>query len=187
MKRTVFLLTTILVSSMVFAQVPDFFKYQTVERGYSGDLITEQNSGFVRIGNSDVTVIEGQVPFTTASDRRLKKNIRDLSSGLDFILKLNPVEYQMKYGDTKLNFGFIAQDLEWLVGTNNSMLTIGSDDDRTLGLRYTDLIAPIVKAIQEQQILIERVVNENVALKNEIADLKQQLEVIDHAEVYTIK
>jgi trimeric autotransporter adhesin len=105
----------------------------------------------VRIGNSSVTVIEGQVAFTSASDERLKKNIKDLSNGLDFITKLRPVEYQIRKGDEKTNYGFLAQDIEKLVGTNNSLLTIGGDANRTLGLRYTDFIAPMVKAIQEQQ------------------------------------
>lgn len=36
------------------------------------------------------------------------------------------------------------------------MLGIGEDRERTLSLRYTDFIAPMVKAMQEQQALIER-------------------------------
>ncbi|MBX2969966.1 MAG: tail fiber domain-containing protein [Cyclobacteriaceae bacterium] len=113
-------------------------------------------SNKVRIGNGAVTVIEGQVGFTAASDKRLKKDIRSLDVGLDFILKLNPVSYQMKnFNDGKLNWGFLAQDIETLVGDENAILTIGGDADRTLGLRYTDFIAPLVKAVQEQQVLID--------------------------------
>ncbi|HJW30793.1 MAG TPA: tail fiber domain-containing protein, partial [Saprospiraceae bacterium] len=49
----------------------------------------------VRIGNSSITVIEGQVDWTFPSDGRFKYNIQDLSvSGLDFIKKLRPVTYQ---------------------------------------------------------------------------------------------
>ncbi|GEM_PF-5216128 len=135
----------------------------------------------VRIGNGAVSVIEGQVAFTSASDMRLKKNIKDLSTGLDFILKLRPVEYQMIQGDNKTNYGFIAQDIEQLVGANNSMLTIGADADRTLGLRYTDFIAPLVKALQEQQVQIDALKAENAQLKNnakEIQNLKAELEAI---------
>lgn len=135
----------------------------------------------VRIGNTAVSVIEGQVAFTSASDMRLKKNIKDLNSGLDFILKLRPVEFQMKQGDDKINYGFIAQDIEKLIGTNNSMLTIGGDADRTLGLRYTDFIAPLVKALQEQQAQIDALKAENTQLKNdakEIQNLKAELEAI---------
>lgn len=113
-------------------------------------------SNKVRIGNTAVNVIEGQVAFTAASDKRLKKDIQSLDVGLDFIMKLNPVSYQMKaFNDAKLNWGFLAQDIETLVGDENAILTVGGDADRTLGLRYTDFIAPLVKAVQEQQALID--------------------------------
>jgi hypothetical protein len=130
-------------------------------------------SNKVRIGNTAVSVIEGQVAFTSASDMRLKKNIKDLNSGLD--------EFQMKQGDNKINYGFIAQDIEKLIGSNNSMLTIGGDADRTLGLRYTDFIAPLVKALQEQQLQINILKAENALLKNntkEIQSLKAELQAI---------
>ncbi|HEX3935060.1 MAG TPA: tail fiber domain-containing protein, partial [Puia sp.] len=51
-------------------------------------------SNKVRIGNSAVTVIEGQVPFTTPSDGRYKFNVEENVKGLDFILHLRPVTYQ---------------------------------------------------------------------------------------------
>jgi len=123
-------------------------------------------SNKVRIGNATVSVIEGQVAFTAASDKRLKQDIQDIDTGLDFILKLKPVSYQMKnLADNRLNWGFIAQDIEKLVGEENAILTIGGDEDRTLGLRYTDFVAPLVKAVQEQQL--------------EINSLQEQLEKRD--------
>ncbi|MBX2914959.1 MAG: tail fiber domain-containing protein [Cyclobacteriaceae bacterium] len=110
----------------------------------------------VRIGNTAVTVIEGQVGFTAASDKRLKENITSLTAGLDFISKLKPVSYQMKdFADKRTNWGFIAQDIEAIVGDSNAIVTVGGDADRTLGLRYTDFVAPLVKAVQEQQTEIE--------------------------------
>ena len=118
-------------------------------------------SNKIRLGNAAITVIEGQVPYTNPSDRRLKTNINDIGLGIDFIKKLRPVTYQMKIGDGRQHWGFIAQEIEDLVGTDNSVLTIGEDSTRSLGLRYTDFIAPIVKAMQEQQ--------------KEIEDLKAQL------------
>jgi predicted RNase H-like nuclease (RuvC/YqgF family) len=38
-----------------------------------------------------------------------------------------------------------------MVGDKNAVLTVSGDKERTLGLRYTDFIAPLVKAVQEQQ------------------------------------
>jgi hypothetical protein len=138
----------------------------------SGAIVNASNK--VRIGNTDVSVIEGQVAFTSASDLRLKKNIKDLATGLEFITKLRPVEYQMRKGDDKINYGFIAQDIEKLVGTNNSLLTIGGDVDRILGLRYTDFIAPMVKAIQEQQVIIKEQQKEIDELKDLVKTLMRK-------------
>jgi hypothetical protein len=143
----------------------------------SGAIVDVSNK--VRIGNDNITVIEGKVAFTNLSDRRVKKNIKDLSNGLDFILKLHPVEYQMKQGDDKINYGFIAQDIEALVGTNNSMLTIGGDKDRTLGLRYTDFVAPLVKAMQEQQKLIDEDKAKIHALEETNKQLENRLKAIE--------
>lgn len=41
-------------------------------------------SNKVRIGNSSVTVIEGQVPFSSVSDAREKREMHDTTLGLDF-------------------------------------------------------------------------------------------------------
>jgi hypothetical protein len=51
-------------------------------------------SNKVRIGNSQITVIEGQVPYTIPSDARFKFNVQEDVKGLDFILRLRPVTYQ---------------------------------------------------------------------------------------------
>ena len=134
-----------------------------------GYAATVNSSNKVRLGNAAVTVIEGQVAYTAASDRRLKTNIQNLNEGLDFILKLNPVSYKMKNQEQpKINWGFIAQEIEELLGTDNAILTIGGDKDRTLGLRYTDFIAPLVKAVQEQQQKIQSLEERLVALENKL-------------------
>jgi len=45
MKRTMLLISALLISSIVFPQAPDAFKYQAVVRDNSGNLITEQSVG----------------------------------------------------------------------------------------------------------------------------------------------
>jgi hypothetical protein len=52
--------------------------------------------------------------------------------------------------------GFVAQDVEALLGEDYNVVDAGGDADRTLSLRYTDLIAPLVKAVQEQQKVIQQ-------------------------------
>jgi len=57
----------------------------------AGAVVNASNK--VRIGNSAVTVIEGQVPFTTPSDGRFKFDVQEDVKGLDFIRQLRPVTY----------------------------------------------------------------------------------------------
>ncbi|MDZ7651034.1 MAG: hypothetical protein U5K54_30035 [Cytophagales bacterium] len=66
----------------------------------------------------------------------------------------------------------VAQDIEKLVGEENAILTVGGDKDRTLGLRYTDFVAPLVKAVQEQQQEIE-------ALQEQLMKSKSQIESLE--------
>ena len=83
-------------------------------------------------------------------------DIRDLDLGLDFVLRLRPVEYTLKIGNGRRDLGFLAQDVEAVLGADYNVVTVGGDPARTLSLRYTDLIAPVVKAIQEQEAAVPR-------------------------------
>jgi hypothetical protein len=131
-----------------------------------GSEATVDASDKVRIGDTSVTVIEGQVAWSWPSDMRLKENIRDLDLGLDFLMQLRPVSFTMKQGNGRTDMGFLAQEVEALLGDGYNVLGIGADKDRTLSMRGTDLIAPLVKAVQEQQAQIEAQRSEIESLKN---------------------
>ena len=60
--------------------------------GYSA---TVNASNKVRIGNSSVSAIEGQVAFTSVSDGRIKENVQEAVPGLSFISQLRPVTYTL--------------------------------------------------------------------------------------------
>jgi hypothetical protein len=60
--------------------------------GYQA-IVTASN--LVRIGNTAVTSIGGQVGWTAFSDGRFKKNIRENVPGLPFINQLRPVTYTL--------------------------------------------------------------------------------------------
>ena len=90
------------------------------------------------------------------SDARQKKNIQNSDLGLDFINKLRPVSYIWKSGpDDEIHYGLIAQETEKAISEakqlNEVRNVIVSHDEETdrYGLRYTELLAPIIKAIQE--------------------------------------
>gem|GEM_PF-6651809 len=154
-------------------------------------------SNKVRIGNSAVTVIEGQVPFTTPSDGRYKFNVKDDVPGLDFITQLRPVTYQfdVKRFDTQQaqvsvnnniqwatyneatmmrRSGFIAQEVEKATiatGYNFSGLIKPKNAQEHYGLSYESFVVPLVKAMQELN-------NKVIELQHELNALKQSQSVL---------
>jgi len=55
---------------------------------FSGNTLEALNNG-----NSSVSSIGGQVDWSTLSDGRFKKDVKEIESGLDFILSLRPATY----------------------------------------------------------------------------------------------
>ena len=56
---------------------------------------TVSASNRVRIGNSSVSRIGGQVAWSTLSDGRIKENVQEAVPGLSFIAELRPVTYTL--------------------------------------------------------------------------------------------
>ncbi|MDR2058093.1 MAG: tail fiber domain-containing protein [Dysgonamonadaceae bacterium] len=163
--------------------------------GY-GAIVTASN--MVRIGNDSVTSIGGQMPWTSASDGRIKKNIRPNVPGLTFINQLQPVTYNLDReasrkivrGETKnsdstpappvvndaagsdvLYSGFVAQEVEKTaqsMGYDFSGVDADENGKGLYGLRYAEFVVPLVKAVQE---LEER----NKAKDAAIAQLQEQI------------
>ena len=90
------------------------------------------------------------------SSIRYKKDVQPIDIGLDFILSLNPVSYNLKNGDTP-QVGFIAEDFpdDRLV----AMSMIDREDEskgyQRESVNYAQIVAPLVKAIQEQTQIIK--------------------------------
>ena len=144
-----------------------------------GANTTISTSNTVQVGDANITTAIVQVAWTITSDKRWKSNIKTSDLGLDFITKLNPVSYVRNNDESKkIEYGFIAQELE------ETLLKIGittagilsKNNEGMYQVRYNDFIAPMVKAIQEQQILIEeqQTINENQ--QKQIEDLKVVVE-----------
>jgi hypothetical protein len=130
----------------------------------------------IRLGNTAITYAGIQVAWTVTSDRRYKDNITPIGLGLGFISKLNPVSYVRKNDENKkIEYGLIAQEVEQVLKElgieNHGMLTIS--DDGMYGLRYNDLLAPMIKAIQELKEQNEKLKAES---DTEIAKLNNQYE-----------
>lgn len=87
------------------------------------------------------------------SDKNEKNTIIDSDLGLDFINKLKPKSYKWNKDDGKTHYGLIAQDLEeTLTSLGKTIADFGGiykEDDSPMGLGYSELIAPLIKAVQE--------------------------------------
>lgn len=143
---------------------------------------TVNASNKIRLGNSSVTVIEGQVAYSFPSDARFKFNVQENVPGLDFISRLKPVTYQFDtqkfdaYIHPKSNdnadqmdyqtsmavthSGFLAQDVEQIckdLGYEFDGLHIPDNENPTdhYSVAYSQFIMPLVKAVQEQQAQIQ--------------------------------
>ncbi len=132
-------------------------------------------SNKVRIGNTAVTSIGGQVGWTTVSDLRLKENIKDSKLGLDFILNLHPVTYNYKDENQRgsLYTGLIAQEVDAAAKEEGIEFSGVDKNGEYWGIRYAELTVPLIKGMQEQHLLIEQQQSEIAELKNEINDLKE--------------
>jgi len=136
-------------------------------------------SNTIRLGNSYVSTIGGFADWTNVSDGRFKTNVQENVAGLDFILKLRPVTYNLdmdaiagfhRTPDSlrlaeseslkarEVQIGFIAQEVEAAadaLGFDFHGVDKPKNKESHYGLRYAEFVAPLVKAIQEQQTIIE--------------------------------
>jgi hypothetical protein len=115
------------------------------------------------------TVYATNTTISAISDQRYKENIRDLDVGLDAILALKPRKFDWKAGqgkDIKDDRGFIAQEFEQvfpdLVDEWKDPAPEGEEPYKSV---RQDLIPVLVKAMQEQQAMIEE-------LKAKVAQLE---------------
>jgi hypothetical protein len=128
-------------------------------------------SNQVRIGNTSVSSIGGQVSWSTFSDGRFKKDIKENVAGLEFINQLRPVSYVIEKSEvnkflqvrdtthqelSKLTMnrqtGFLAQEVEALVNKGaydfNGVDAPQNESDH-YSIRYAEFVVPLVKAVQE--------------------------------------
>ena len=165
-------------------------------------IITASNQ--VRIGNSAITSIGGYADWTKISDIRFKKNVRPETHGLDFIMKLEPIVYNLDL--KKLNYflksikddsldvlqqnaitskenilysGFSAQQVELAAKSiqyDFSGIQKPQHAEDHYSLAYAEFVVPLVKSVQEQQQLITALQTENATQEKQIADLQKQLD-----------
>ena len=172
----------------------------TIAIGYAA-FVNASNK--VRIGNGGITVIEGPVPMSVFSDGRFKFNVQDDVKGLDFILRLRPVTYQLDVRrlERRVNTeminpqaqemrrtGFIAQEVEQAAratGFDFSGVVRPANAEGNYALSYESFVVPLVKGMQEQQQQIrqqqqamEKMQQASEAMKKDNEALKQHIEAL---------
>jgi hypothetical protein len=103
-----------------------------------------------------------------SSDARLKRDITDIDG--DLIMKLRPRAFRLKADPDNLRFGLIAQEVKAALdacGIEGADL-YGDENPDSLSLRYEELIAPLIAAVQAQQRRIDSLEARLVALEEKL-------------------
>ena len=118
-------------------------------------------------GDNGSKMDQNDTDWESSSDERMKQDLVELSGALDKLNTLRCVNYKMKHDVLKsldkTRVGLIAQDVykvypEATSGDPNAVYSYNSDAEipemtnrhtNAMGLKYTNMIAPIIKAIQE--------------------------------------
>jgi hypothetical protein len=138
----------------------------------------DRNFYILNGNNNGVYLGVNSTSWTGFSDRRIKKNIINLKYGLNDIKLLKPVQFDFIV-DTSNNsnrLGFIAQEILPIIP---EMVDFDEDSDR-YAITMTDLIPVTVKAIQEQQNIIETLQSENLLLKDQIQSILERLTTLEN-------
>jgi trimeric autotransporter adhesin len=171
----------------------DILVHDIHNSGAYGYLALATSSNQIIIGNSAITEIGGYSSWATLSDGRYKVNVKKDVPGLNFIMKLNPVTYNMD--NSKLNnylyhnpspkglemndktlTGFIAQEVAQAAVETNfnfSGVVLPKDETEQYKLKYAEFVVPLTKAIQEQQVMIQDLMSEVALLKQTVNELKK--------------
>jgi hypothetical protein len=130
--------------------------------GYFGILTTTPSYPLYVNGTAYATGAAGAL-----SDIRHKDNVKTLGPGsLEVVERLRPVTFTWKRatddGMKGEQIGFIAQEVQKVLP---AVVLTENNSERTLGIKYTELIPVLAKAIQEQQAEIEQLRAELAAVR----------------------
>ncbi|MDP5172169.1 MAG: tail fiber domain-containing protein [Bacteroidia bacterium] len=145
-----------------------------LDNGSSSWQIWHSNN-FLSFGFQNVRVayIENSSgAYVTTSDFRLKRNIEPMSNTLDRVMALRPVSFHYVHqtADEPKVQGFIAQEVEPLFPE-----AVHQDENGDMrGISYSDFGVIAIKAIQEQQEIID-------AQQAVIEDLVKRLEALEQS------
>jgi len=119
------------------------------------------------LGNYVVKDASNNISYLVSS-RRYKKDIKNYTSGIDQILKLNPVNYVQIGFENLMQAGFIAEDLD---DQGLKEFVVYDTKNRPDSIDYSRMVVLLTNGIKELK-------SENDSLKSEIQSLKDQISSI---------
>jgi len=124
--------------------------------GYNAAASTTSVSNEITLGNGSIATLRCQVTtITSLSDERDKTNIKPLKAGLDFINRIDSVEFDWNARDKSkvgiADTGFIAQQLKKVQEDTGIHIPglVYEENPEKLEAGYGKLIPVLVKALQE--------------------------------------
>ncbi|MBX3043049.1 MAG: tail fiber domain-containing protein [Ignavibacteriae bacterium] len=119
--------------------------------------------------------------YTSSSDRKLKKDIVSMPSILSKVNSLDVYSYRFKWqteDEKQRSIGFMAQDVRELFPELVYESTFDDGEESWLQMDYAGMSVIAIKAIQEQQSVIENYKTEMTQQKQRIEELESQLSEI---------
>jgi len=131
------------------------------------------NTGATSIAFYSAGVLKGSISYNgtailynSTSDKRLKENIVDSGSGLAKIANVKIRSFKWKNSQLNTDFGVIAQELSDVAPEAVTQGDTGEKVVKTWQVDTSALVPAMIKAIQEQQTLIESLTSRLIALEN---------------------
>jgi len=130
------------------------------------------------LGTGTVYSNSGTLTNTNPSDSTIKNTIKPLGYGLSEVLKLQPKTFYYNSDSSKisLKYGFIAQEVQKIMPDMVRKFNVSQTKDSSgvnvtkqiekLGLETDGIYVTLVKAIQEQQAIIEDLKKRIIAIEN---------------------
>ena len=141
----------------IFSSGTDYLSF-----GYYDGPNSSNSGALFRIQEGGNVIAAGSVD--SASDIKLKTNVKTIDNALDKVLKLRGAEYDRIDKDNKHEIGVIAQEVEKIIP---ELVNTSEDPDggETKTVSYGNMVAVLIEAIKEQNEVINK-------MKKEIEDLK---------------
>ena len=163
----------------------------TVDGGNGGSVGIGTTAPGYKLDVNGTTACTGNI---WTSDMRKKKNIQTIDlNGLDIISKLHPVTFEwievLDDGMRGKQMGFIAQEIEKVLP---AMVVTENDAIQSKAVKYNELLPVFVKAMQEQQQMIEELQRQNLLLKTENVETRKSMQaqidmITEHLNMKTEK